>query len=50
VIKLVERLRGEDHQRLAKFRTEVEALVSEYYEPERNVIRMDYLMTRATKA
>lgn len=48
VVKLVERLRG-DPQTLAKFRSEVEALVGELFEPEQNVVRLDYLMTRAVK-
>lgn len=48
VIKLVERLRSE-HETLAKFRREIEALAAEYFEPDLNVIRMSYLMTRAVK-
>lgn len=48
VIKIVERLRSEP-QTLAKFRAELEGIANEYFEPTRNEIRMDYLMTRAVK-
>jgi SAM-dependent methyltransferase len=47
MIKLVETLGASDPQRLALFRREFETLVAEYYED--NLIRQDYLMTRATK-
>jgi ubiquinone/menaquinone biosynthesis C-methylase UbiE len=43
--KLVEGLAG-DPQKLEQLRAEFEALVSQYYED--NVVRMDYLFTRAT--
>ena len=46
VRKLVEALAG-DPGRLAAFRREYEALVAEYL--ENNVVRQDYLMTRAVK-
>jgi 2-polyprenyl-3-methyl-5-hydroxy-6-metoxy-1,4-benzoquinol methylase len=47
VIKLVEALSEKDPARLAKFRTEYEALAMDYLED--NIVRQDYLMTRATK-
>lgn len=47
VIKLVETLGKTDPARLEAFRREYEELASEYYED--NLIRQDYLMTRATK-
>jgi len=45
--KLVDMLSGGDPSRLAAFRREYEALVSEYIQD--NVIHQHYLMTRATK-
>lgn len=47
VIKLVQSLSQGDPAKLAAFRKEYEALVGEYYDA--NLIRQDYLMTRATK-
>lgn len=47
LVKLVERLSAEDPARLAAFRAEYEALVAEFF--AENVIRHDYLMTRAIK-
>lgn len=47
VIKLVELLSKTDTAKLAAFRAEYEALVSEYL--DQNVVRQDYLLTRATK-
>ena len=47
LIKLVEHLTASDPARLAAFRRELEALVAEYLED--NVVRQDYLLTRATK-
>ena len=47
VIKLVESLSQGDPAKLAAFRKEYEALVGEYFDA--NLIRQDYLMTRATK-
>jgi SAM-dependent methyltransferase len=47
VIKIVEMLATSDPARLEAFRREYEALVADYYED--NIIRQDYLMTRATK-
>jgi SAM-dependent methyltransferase len=47
VIKMVAMLSGADPVRLAAFRTEYEAMLNEYFED--NLVRQDYLMTRATK-
>jgi SAM-dependent methyltransferase len=47
VIKLVEALSGTDPVKLSAFRTEVEALLGEYFAD--NVVRQGYLMTRAVK-
>lgn len=47
VIKLVQALTTADPARLAQFRSEAEALASEYL--EQNILRQDYLLTRATK-
>jgi SAM-dependent methyltransferase len=47
VLKLVEALAATDKPKLAKFRKEFEALISEYLAD--NMVRQDYLMTRATK-
>jgi SAM-dependent methyltransferase len=47
MIKLLESLKATDPERLAEFRKEYDALVSEYLEG--NVVRQDYLLTRATK-
>jgi SAM-dependent methyltransferase len=47
VLKIVETLSASDPARLAQFRSEYDALASEYYED--NLIRQDYLLTRATK-
>jgi SAM-dependent methyltransferase len=47
VLKLVESLTSADPARLETFRREYEALVSEYWSD--NLVRQDYLMTRATK-
>ncbi len=47
MIKLVESLATSDPDRLVAFRKEYEALVAEYLQD--NVIRQDYLMTRAIK-
>lgn len=49
VIDLVKSLSGTDPAKLAQFRKDLDAVATRYYEPERNVIRMDYLMTRAFK-
>jgi SAM-dependent methyltransferase len=47
LIKLVEHLAANDPPKLAAFRDEYEALIAEYLED--NVVRQDYLLTRATK-
>lgn len=47
VLKLVEALSTSDPEKLKKFRDEFEALVEEHF--EENVVRQDYLMTRALK-
>jgi SAM-dependent methyltransferase len=47
VLKLVESLTRSDPPRLAAFRREYDALAAEYF--EHNVVRQDYLMTRAAK-
>jgi hypothetical protein len=46
-LKLVETLSASDPARLAQFRREYDALVAPYFED--NVVRQDYLFTRATK-
>jgi len=46
VIKMVESL-ASDPAKLAAFRTEMEALISEYFRD--NTVRQDYLLTRASK-
>ena len=47
MIKLVESLSASDPDRLAQFRREYESLATPYF--ENNVVRQDYLLTRATK-
>ena len=47
VIRLVETLSGTDPVKLNAFRVEIDALTAEYYAD--NVLRQDYLMTRAVK-
>jgi SAM-dependent methyltransferase len=47
IIKLVESLTKTDPARLAAFRREFEAIVTDYFED--NTVRQDYLLTRATK-
>ena len=47
VIKLVELLAASDPARLAQFRAEYDALVAPYF--ENNLVRQDYLLTRAVK-
>lgn len=47
LIKLVENLSANDPNKLAQFRAEAEALAAEYVDG--NVLRQDYLLTRATK-
>lgn len=47
IIKLVESLSATDPGKLAELRREYEGILGEYYSD--NIIRQDYLMTRATK-
>src|SRR2546430_16182483 len=47
MLKLVEMLSASDPARLAQFRREYDALIAPYFED--NVVRQDYLMTRASK-
>ena len=47
MLKLVEMLSTSDPDRLAQFRREYETLVAPYFED--NIVRQDYLLTRATK-
>jgi len=47
MVRLVAELEGKDPARLAQFRKEYDALASEYFED--NLLRQDFLMTRATK-
>jgi SAM-dependent methyltransferase len=47
VIKLVEVLSASDQAKLAEFRCDFEALIAEYFAD--NLVRQDYLLTRATK-
>jgi SAM-dependent methyltransferase len=47
LVKLVESLSATDPQKLAAFRREYDALTAEYY--DRNIVRQDYLITRAVK-
>ena len=47
VIKVVESLSASDPAKLAAFRSEYEALISEYY--AENTVRQNYLLTRAVK-
>jgi SAM-dependent methyltransferase len=47
MLKLVESLTATDPTRLAEFRREYDALVQPYF--ENNVVRQDYLLTRAIK-
>jgi len=46
VIRIVQNLKG-DPERLARFRREYEHLVGQYFDG--NVVRQDFLMTRAIK-
>jgi hypothetical protein len=47
VLKLVEKLTESDPARLVDLRREFVALAAEYFED--NLVRQDYLVTRATK-
>lgn len=47
MLKLVEMLSASDPHRLSEFRREYDAIVAPYF--ENNIVRQDYLLTRATK-
>jgi SAM-dependent methyltransferase len=47
IIKMIEHLTATDRDRLHAFRQEFDAIVAEYFRD--NVVRQDYLLTRATK-
>lgn len=47
MLKLVEMLAGSDPERLAKFRREYDAITAQYFAD--NIVRQDYLLTRAIK-
>ena len=47
VVRLVQALSASDPTRLAEFRREFESLITEYFQD--NLVRQDYLLTRATK-
>jgi SAM-dependent methyltransferase len=47
IIKMIEHLAATDPDRLAAFRREFDAIVAQYFHD--NVVRQDYLLTRATK-
>ena len=47
MVRLVETLSASDPARLEQFRREYDALAAEYFED--NLLRQDYLITRATK-
>jgi ubiquinone/menaquinone biosynthesis C-methylase UbiE len=46
--KLVETLSGSDPAKLARFRKDYDAIIRDYFQD--NVVRQDYLLTRATKS
>jgi SAM-dependent methyltransferase len=48
MLKLVEMLSSTDPPRLAQFRREYDALIAPYFED--NIVRQDYLLTRATRS
>jgi hypothetical protein len=49
VVKLVEALSVSDPATLAEFRAAYDALTAQYFDASQNIVRQDYLMTRATK-
>ncbi|MGE0551384.1 MAG: class I SAM-dependent methyltransferase [Kofleriaceae bacterium] len=49
VMRIVQELAAEP-SRLEEFRRELDTLSSQYFEPTENVLRQDYLLTRAVKA
>ena len=48
VINLLKALKG-DPKKAQEFRAEIERIASRYFEPTENVLRLDYLKTRAVK-
>ncbi len=48
VMRIVQTL-SSDPSKLAEFHREFDALLTEYFEPTENILRQDYLFTRATK-
>ena len=48
-MKLVETLSASDPAKLAEFRLAYDALTAQYFDASQNIVRQDYLMTRATK-
>jgi len=48
IIKMIEHLAATDPGRLAAFRREFDSIVAQYFRD--NIVRQDYLLTRATKA
>src|SRR5262249_40017894 len=49
VMRIVASLKESEPAKLAAFRTEYDALVALYFEPTENILRQDYLLTRARK-
>lgn len=49
VLKLLQGLQS-DPAKAAQFRAEIEAVAARHFDPEQNVVRFGYLMTRGTKA
>ena len=47
ILKMVESLGASDPERLTQFRTEYDALITPYFAD--NIVRQDYLLTRAVK-
>lgn len=48
IIKLLQSLKG-DPAKATQFRNDIEQVASRYFDPDHNVVRFGYLMTRATK-
>jgi SAM-dependent methyltransferase len=49
LIRLVAQLESSAPAKLASLRSELDALVAEYWDPTTNCVRQDFLLTRATK-
>ena len=49
MVKLVETLSASDPEKLAEFRAAYDALTARYFDASQNLVRQDYLLTRATK-